>query len=409
MHTVTNEPLSDTPTRRPNTPRSLVCSTLRLLCMMFIASLPFPLHAIESTTTTTPLTLTAPRTLLDINPDTTATRNSEGDILPLKDGRLCLVYTRFTGGAEDHDAADLALRTSTDDGRSWSPDRILLRNEGGCNVMSVSLHRLPSGDILLFYLRKDGANGICNILVRRSSDELQTISAPMRVSSIDGYHVMNNARVTRTSSGRLIAPAVLHNCFEDRPTTDSFSNHGVPFVYYSDDSGATWKRDTTSLKAPAKTDPILQENGVIELRDGSLLMYMRTNQGSQYACESTDGGISWTKPHATSLRSPLSPATIRRIPWSGDLLCIWNDHSGLHPVAAPKKRTPFCAAVSKDDGKTWRPSALIDGNPDGWFCYTSILFHNDRALISHCAGDKTIGGLNRLRITELPRHWMDKL
>jgi hypothetical protein len=38
------------------------------------------------------------RTLLVIEPSEEQPRNSEGDIVRLKDGRLCLVYTRFTGG-----------------------------------------------------------------------------------------------------------------------------------------------------------------------------------------------------------------------------------------------------------------------------------------------------------------------
>ncbi|MHC4529604.1 MAG: hypothetical protein ACYS29_17165, partial [Planctomycetota bacterium] len=51
-------------------------------------------------------------TLLIIEPTEAQTRNSEGDIVRLKDGRLCLVYTRFTGGRRDHSTADLAMRTS---------------------------------------------------------------------------------------------------------------------------------------------------------------------------------------------------------------------------------------------------------------------------------------------------------
>ena len=37
-------------------------------------------------------------TLLVIEPTKEHPRNSEGDVIALKDGRLCLVYTRFSGG-----------------------------------------------------------------------------------------------------------------------------------------------------------------------------------------------------------------------------------------------------------------------------------------------------------------------
>ena len=53
-------------------------------------------------------------TLLVIEPNERQTRNSEGDLVRLKDGRLCLVYSRFTGGTRDHSTADLAMRTSKD-------------------------------------------------------------------------------------------------------------------------------------------------------------------------------------------------------------------------------------------------------------------------------------------------------
>jgi hypothetical protein len=85
--------------------------------------------------------------LLVIEPSKGNPRNSEGDIIELKDGRLCLIYTRFTGGSGDHAAADLAMRISGDDSVSWSDDKVVVQRPGGLNVMSVSLLRLASGEI----------------------------------------------------------------------------------------------------------------------------------------------------------------------------------------------------------------------------------------------------------------------
>ena len=96
----------------------------------------------------------AMESLLVIEPGKDNPRNSEGDIIELKDGRLCLIYTRFTGGSGDHATGDLAMRTSKDNGLNWSDDKIVVRRMGGLNVMSVSLLRLKSGEIALFFLRK---------------------------------------------------------------------------------------------------------------------------------------------------------------------------------------------------------------------------------------------------------------
>src|SRR5947207_14465159 len=79
-------------------------------------------------------------------------RNSEGDFIALKSGILMFVYTRFTGGVSDDARADLAAIYSGDGGKTWSLRyEPILENEGKKNVMSVSLLRLPEGEIAMFY------------------------------------------------------------------------------------------------------------------------------------------------------------------------------------------------------------------------------------------------------------------
>ena len=104
------------------------------------------------------------------------------------------------------------------------------------------------------------------------------------------------------------------------------------------------------------------------------------------ASTSTDGGDHWSAPSKLSVQSPESPATIRRIPSTGDLLLIWNNgftsganHSG--------KRTPLTAAISSDDGQTWKNIKNIETDPDSGYAYTSLTFHRDRALLSYYVSD----------------------
>ena len=84
------------------------------------------------------------------------------------------------------------------------------------------------------------------------------------------------------------------------------------------------------------------EPGVVKLKDGRLMMYCRTEAGCQYICHSEDGGETWSPWVPSKLFSPLGPATIERIPWSGELLCVWCDHSGAHPHRGG--RAPHCTA-----------------------------------------------------------------
>ena len=144
-------------------------------------------------------------TLLVIDPHQKQPRNSEGDIVPLADGRLCLIYTRFTDGSGDGSAADLAMRTSDDGGTTWRPDRIIVPNEGR-NVMSVSVHRLKdSGELLLFYLRKDLSRDSCNLFVRLGFSPC-CVAAPWirRAGSRDGYHPNETSRVWAADTSRFV-------------------------------------------------------------------------------------------------------------------------------------------------------------------------------------------------------------
>ncbi len=329
-------------------------------------------------------------------------RNSEGSFVQLKDGRLLFVYTHFTGGARDASAAHLAGRVSTDGGRTWSTkDEIVLPNEAKQNVMSVSLLRLRNGAIALFYLRKNSLDDFRPYL-RLSTDEARTWGEPTLVASADGYYVVNNDRVVQLANGRLVVPAARHG-----PRTGRGLAPGTAMCFLSDDQGKTWRRSKTELTAPKASKTGLQEPGVVELKGGKLLMWCRIDLGSQFLSYSEDGGESWTEPKPSGIKSPVSPASIKRIPKTGDLLLVWNDHRHVDD-AHKGKRTPLSVAVSKDEGKSWERSKMLEDDPAGWYCYTAIAFVGDRVLLAHCAGNKEIGPLSRTQITVFDVDWLYK-
>ena len=331
-------------------------------------------------------------------------RNSEGDFIELKDGRVLFVYTHFTGGTSDHAVAHLAARQSDDGGMTWTEeDKVILANEGGFNVMSVSLLRLPNDEIALFYMRKNSLED-CRPVMRVSRDEAQTWSEPVEIiTDVVGYYVLNNDRIVQTSSGRLLCPVALHNLAEyDEPDWE-----GILMCYFSDNSGQTWQRSVSTLKGVHDDGSrvLLQEPGVIELRDGRIMMWARTKSGSQYLSWSSDDGDTWTSPVPSSIRSPQSPASIERIPGGDALMMVWNDHAEIMGEALAW-RTPLAVALSFDEGKTWEPSRLLEDNPEGWYCYTAIEFVGDRVLLGHCAGIRSEGGLNVTQITSFGIDWL---
>ncbi len=338
--------------------------------------------------------------VLTLNPGEGNPRNSEGDFVQLKDGRILFVYTHFTGSASDHGTAHLAGRFSSDGGRTWTEeDVVVLPNEGGMNVMSVSLLRLQSGEIALFYLRKN-STGDCRPCMRISTDEAKTWSEPTLCIEQEGYFVVNNDRVIQLKNGRLVIPAACHSL----PGQD-FKRRGQAVCYLSDDSGKTWTASKTVLHAPEGSKTGLQEPLVVELKDGGLMMLARTDQGCQMRSWSKDAGVTWSPIEMTDIKSPVSPASVERIPATGDLLMVWNDHSAID-ASLKGKRTPFNAALSRDEGKTWGQVKTLEDDPDGWYCYTAVEFTGDAVLLGHCAGKRSTGGLNVTQVTWIPIVWL---
>ena len=336
-------------------------------------------------------------------------RNSEGDFIQLKDGRILFVYSHFYAGrGGDFDPASLAARFSNDGGLTWTREDVLvIPNEGDWNVMAVSLLRLHTGEIAFFYSRTNSKEDTHPTL-RLSTDEGKTWSDPIQIIPDHqmGYYILNNDRVVQLSSGRLVAPLAQHY----GPGWKEWDTGiGHLMCYLSDDGGRTWWRSRTTLTppTPAKGEPvILQEPGVVELKDGRLMMFVRTDQNSQYLSYSSDQGEIWSQPVPSQIRSPRSPASIERIPKTGDLLLVWNDNvqTGT-PMAG--KRTPFNVALSKDEGKTWQNVKVLEDDPDGWYCYTAIEFVGDRVLLAHCAGNRPQGtGLAVTQITTFDVDWL---
>lgn len=304
-------------------------------------------------------------------------RNSEGDFVTLKDGSILFVYSHYTGtSSDDHGNAFLAGRFSTDGGKTWSAeDKMIVAQEGNMNVMSVSLLRLKNGKIALFYLKKNSHTD-CIPYMRTSSDEGKTWSEPTRcITDRNNYFVLNNNRVIQLKNGRLLMPVALHNTREG----GAFENQGIIYCYYSDDSGKTW---TSSAEIPNNTKIITQEPGVIALKDGRVMMFIRSNSGVQQLSFSKDQGKSWSPIEPSNIASPLSPASIARIPSTGDLLLVWNNNDGKDPKTK-ERRTPLTTAISKDEGKTWQNLKNIEDNPSGSFCYTAIHFTKNEVLLGY--------------------------
>jgi len=303
-------------------------------------------------------------------------RNSEGSVLVLRDGSFLFATTEFLKGSSDFTHAHIVARTSRDEGKTWESKKILQKNTGKMNVMSVTLRRLRhrnpySGPIGLFYLVKNNFNDL-QVFLRVSTDEAKSFGEPIRVTSKPGYHVMNNDRVTVLSSGRLLVPVSFSSDVK-------LSNRFVSSCWISDDEGKSW-REGIGKVAYAKRGAMEPE--VLELTDGRIQMIFRTQLGHIAVSYSSDGGDSWSKAKSWNVIAPEAPATLRRIPSTGDLLLVWNriyrkgsSHGG--------KRTPLHVALSSDEGKTWTRIREIETDRENTYSYPSLIFYRGRAILSY--------------------------
>ncbi|HBC30985.1 MAG TPA: sialidase [Clostridiales bacterium] len=316
--------------------------------------------------------VTSPKLVLHLPPGDNNLRNSEGDFITLKDGRILFVYSHFSGSSvSDHTSAHLAGRFSDDGGKTWSKEDItVIENEGNMNIMSVSLLRLKNGNIALFYLRKNSMED-CIPMMRISTDEAITWSNPIKcITDKKGYFVLNNDRVIQLKNGRILMAVALHKTTNET----SWRDKAKIYSYYSDDNGLTWH---CSEEVSNPLGVVTQEPGVIELKNGTILMIIRASGGFQQLSFSKDKGKTWSPMVTSNIHSPLSPASIARIKSTGDLLLAWNNNG------SNQSRTPLTLAVSKDEGQTWELVTDIETDPDGSYCYVAIHFTKNDVLLSY--------------------------
>ena len=346
-------------------------------------------------------------------------RHSEGSFLRLRDGRILYAYSLFSGSAGDDDPSNIAVVTSADEGSTWTEPRIVLRAEdfGTHNIMSVSLIRRLDGSIGLFFGGRMVSTQSHHFMAV-STDEGETFGRIVSCTLPDrgGYYVLNNDRVIRLRSGRLIMPLAYHRggCGFYREDPVYFESRSYATFRISDDDGETWHEAADIVTPPfGDTFTGLQEPGVVELANGVLFGWCRTDKMYQYCFRSFDQGEHWTAAEPSQFTSPDSPLQIRKSPEDGTLLAVWNpipNFNGRYIYPGTNGRTPIACARSFDDGVSWTKPYLLEGDDRSGYCYPAILFTgNGEALISYscgwqknkyCPGDTAFF---RLRYQEIPR------
>lgn len=142
-------------------------------------------------------------------------------------------------------------------------------------------------------------------------------------------------------------------------------------VIYSDDDGKTWNQSDAKLTSPAYENYSGNNYGaieasIVELFDkGHLYMLLRTQAGFLYESYSSDNGNTWIEAKASRFHMFDGPALLKELP-NNRIFMVWNnsDNSPNHKgMGVYGGRDAIHAAISDDDGKTWRGFREIHRDP----------------------------------------------
>ena len=269
---------------------------------------------------------------------------------------------------------DLVSKRSTDHGATWSPMTVIEDpGELWSAANAATLVDRSSGRLWVFYLRS--RPGRSTETSRPGTDDMQTrarwsddhgrswsesrdLTAVGRDLSDLSWRasVPGPGGVIQTRNGRLLVPM----------WKAPFAN----FTIYSDDHGVTWHRS----QIVPETQGGGNENQLVELTDGRILMDIRQNTGPhRWWSESSDGGVSWTEPRRGLEVTPVMCAIERLAGEPGGAKAdriLWTGPKG-------PGRTRLVMLTSEDGGKTFEGERAISSDHAA---YSDLTILSDRTV-----------------------------
>jgi hypothetical protein len=257
---------------------------------------------------------------------------------------------------------------SDDDGSTWGQPRVEFPfDEPRAGVPLAFVDR--DGRLHAFLLVRRGTGSrptvdyFYDIWHNRTTPDRRQWEQPKHI--FEGYVGALNG-VAQLAGGRIVLAQQFW--VPGRTSAPPTGSHVVT-ANYSDDGGATWQLAPGRLTAPCYPDYIGSNYGacepvVLALKDSRAWMLLRTQTGFLYQSFSPDG-VDWSPAAPTAFRSSNSPANVVRLP-DGRIVLFWNNCENPSRVdGAPvyTTRDALHAAVSRDDGKTWRGFREVHRDP----------------------------------------------
>ena len=307
------------------------------------------------------------------------------------------------GGSDAPNPNHIVQRRSTDGGKTWSaPTYIHQGTETGKKVgysdpSYVVDHQ--TGTIFNFHVKSydqgwggsragtDPENrGIIQAEVSTSTDNGRTWTHRTITADITKDNPWT-ARFAASGQGIQIQHGAHAGRLVQQYTIRTADGTVQAVSVYSDDHGKTWQAGT-----PTGTG--MDENKVVELSDGSLMLNSRASDSSGFrkVARSTDGGQTWSEPASDkNLPDSVDNAQIIRAfpnaaPSDPRAKVLLLSHS---PNPKPWSRDRGTISMSCDDGASWATGKVFNENFVG---YTTIAVQSDGS-IGLLSEDGNYGGI----------------
>ena len=302
-------------------------------------------------------------------------------------------------------ANSIVYRISKDGGKSWTPIQTALAGTPGATKVGFSdpsfVVDRTTGTIFLFSVKSfdaglfqsqlgtdPNARNILHAHVVESHDNGQTWVNPRTITDqvTAGYEGQWFTRFASSGEGiQLRYGAHAGRLIQQYAVANSGSTSLMAVSVYSDDHGATWKPG-------APSEGSADENKVVELSDGRLLLNSRTQgtAGQRLEAISYDGGQTWGPfRHNWDLTDPRNNASIIRAYPNAPQGSARARVLLFSNADSSSARANGTIRVSYDDGFTWNEGKVFES---GDMAYSTLHALNDGTwgLLYETGGYKNI-------------------
>ncbi|KAJ5823770.1 hypothetical protein N7447_006110 [Penicillium robsamsonii] len=354
----------------------------------------------------------------------------------LGDGILLASYDGRPDGGDSPSPNSIMQRRSTDGGATWGQPTYIAKGQAKTSSLQQYGFSDPSyvvdsktGKVFNFHVFSKN-QGFVNSVIGNDDTNLNIVSAQVSVSTDKGVSwstdPKNQPSLPPVASSKLGAPPLITKAIKPvGSTVDGVANVGgitglfassgegiqlkygahagrlvqqflgkviqpngskasQAFSVYSDDGGATWKKGNVVGTG-------MDENKVVELSNGNLMLNSRASDGSGYrkVATSTDGGVNWS-----------APATETQLPDPGNNGAIARAYPDAAQGSANAKILLFTNTNSKtsrsngtiryscDDGKTWSAGSVFQAGAMSYSTVTAL--GNDKFGIFYEGGNNDL-------------------